>query len=89
MPGYRVGVFRKRFHYRPHRRRMPFRTPPAVVGEECRAELHGTEREVFPLYGATETGRPAFPLYGEVPTGYETNLRQPFILYGVHCREDV
>lgn len=76
MPGYRVGVFRKRFHYRPHRRRLPYRTQPAVVGEECRAKLAGVDRAVFPLYG-------------EVVAGYEANQRQPFILYGVQCREDV
>ena len=76
MPGYRAGVFRRRHHYRPGRRRLPFRTQPAVVGEECRAKLYGTDRAVFPLYGQTEAA-------------YLDNQRKPFILYGVHCREDV
>lgn len=91
MPGYRVGVFRRRHHYRPGRRRLPYRTQPAVVGEECRAKLYGTDRAVFPLLAEVTAGevRAVFPLYGQTEAAYLDNQRKPFILYGVHCREDV
>lgn len=61
---------------RRRRRLAPKRIVAAVVGEECRAKLYGTDRAVFPLYGQTEAA-------------YLDNQRKPFILYGVHCREDV
>lgn len=76
---------------RRRRRLAPKRVVAAVVGEECRAKLYGTDRAVFPLLAEVTVGevRAVFPLYGQTEAAYLDNQRKPFILYGVHCREDV
>jgi len=76
MPGYRPGVFRRRHHYRP-KRRVAIRAVAAVVAEECRLRMAGTDRAVIVM--------PAM----EPEDGYIDDGRQPFLLPGEWCREDV
>jgi hypothetical protein len=87
MPGYRAGVFRRRHHYRPGRRRLPYRTQPAVVAEACRLQFPGTEREPFAVTGV-EDERTPLVITGTEPEAGFVSLRESLVVYGIWCRED-
>lgn len=74
MPGYRPGVFRRRYHYRP-KRRVAIRAIASVVGEECRFSFAGEDRANLVFVGVTNPD-------------YLSESAAPLAFVGIPCRED-